>query len=56
MKTITKKDQCTECDGRGYFIYDSCDHRGEHIQDEFPCETCEGSGVINSEAVVSKVY
>ena len=45
MKTITKKDQCTECDGRGYFIYDSCDHQGEHQQREEDCDTCEGTGL-----------
>lgn len=56
MKKIAIKEQCNECQGRGFFISDSCDHRGEHVQDEFQCETCDGTGEFNSEAEVSKVY
>lgn len=39
------KDQCHECDGRGYFISDNYDHEGNHIQTEFTCEECGGSGI-----------
>ena len=47
MKTIAIKDQCEECAGRGYFIYDSCTHQGEHQQHEEDCDTCQSTGVKN---------
>ena len=42
---ITIAQQCSDCGGNGFHIHDSCDHRGEHVQDEWTCETCEGSGL-----------
>jgi hypothetical protein len=36
--------QCPDCGGNGSHIHDTCDHNGEHVQTEFPCETCGGSG------------
>ena len=45
VNVITIAQQCSDCCGNGFHIHDSCDHRGEHIQDEWTCETCEGSGL-----------
>lgn len=48
LRTLLKdekvKQTCGYCDGAGYFIYDRCDHRGEHQQYEMPCELCHGTG------------
>lgn len=45
-RTITIEEQCPDCCGNGFHTHDSCDHQGEHVQSQYPCETCEGSGLM----------
>lgn len=37
-RKIKPDPNCKECGGEGFFIHDSYDHRGEHVQTEDPCE------------------
>lgn len=45
-QTITIEEQCPDCAGNGFHIHDSCDHEGNHVQSQYTCELCEGSGLI----------
>ena len=40
MAEATEKEACSECKGRGYFVIDGEDGRGNHTQWEDPCEKC----------------
>lgn len=37
---------CQECGGRGEFINDAHDHRGEHVQSVDKCLKCDGTGRV----------
>ena len=49
--TIPISHQCDTCAGQGYSISDSYNHEGGHLQHEYTCEVCEGSGLKSKEEI-----
>lgn len=47
--------RCPDCSGNGYHLYDTYDHRGEHVQYETKCGLCHGEGDVEAHKALQYV-